>query len=141
MTMRWFTWCAASITLLAFLAPGRVLAANVYFVDYTFESFPDGSFRDRFSLSRVNADGTGREEVVHDMGPQPQYAGLVVEKGVVYWNGFDNVTRAATTAGVLLGPTGGRTSTKRTQKRSPMRPASHAKGWTVAGGCSVFGGS
>jgi len=105
MTMRWFTWCAASITLLAFLAPGRVLAANVYFVDYTFESFPDGSFRDRFSLSRVNADGTGREEVVHDMGPQPQYAGLVVEKGVVYWNGFDNVTRAATTAGVLLGPT------------------------------------
>ena len=80
-------------------------AAAIYFVDYNFESTPGGGGRDRFSLHRANLDGTGRVEVVHDMGPQPQYASMAVFEGVVYWRDFFNVSRAATTGGTLLGPT------------------------------------
>jgi hypothetical protein len=93
------------IAVVPALVPLPAVAAKVYFVDFAFESLPDGSFNERYSLNRVNADGSGREEVVHDMGSQPQYAGLVVENGVVYWTDFDGVTLAATTGGVLLGPT------------------------------------
>jgi hypothetical protein len=86
-------------------APAAAIGSKVYFVDYEFESHPDGTFGERFSLNRVNPDGSGREEVVHSMGPQPQYAGLTVADGIVYWNDFSGVTRAATTGGTLLGPT------------------------------------
>jgi hypothetical protein len=80
-------------------------AAAIYFVDYNFESTPGGGGRDRFSLHRANLDGTGRVEIVHDMGPQPQYASMAVFEGVVYWRDFFNLSRAATTGGTLLGPT------------------------------------
>jgi PEP-CTERM motif len=80
-------------------------AAKLYFVDYDTEPLPGGGITDRFSLHRVNLDGSQPDEVLHDMGPQPAYASMAVHDGVVYWRDLFNATRAATTAGVLLGPT------------------------------------
>jgi hypothetical protein len=85
-------------------APAVARAAAIYFVDYTFESDPFGGGRDRFSLHRANLDGSGRDEIVHDMGPQPQYASMAVFDGRVYWRDFFDVVRAATTDGVVVSP-------------------------------------
>jgi hypothetical protein len=103
-TQRCFAVCGTVFVLAFSLAPRGARASTIYFADYNFESTPEGS-RERFSLQRVNADGTGRGEVVHDIGPQPAYASMAVHDGVVYWRDYFNVIRAATTGGNLLGPT------------------------------------
>ena len=78
-------------------------ASKLYFLTYEFTTSPTGS-SERFSLNRANLDGSGREEVLHDMGGQPDYASLVVYDGVVYWNTLGGgQTRAATTGGTSLG--------------------------------------
>ena len=99
--------CAALIALACACAaaPTIATAAAMYFVDYDSELVPGGGVRDRFSLHRANLDGSGRTEILHDMGPQPQYASMAVYDGRVYWRDFFGVTRAATTDGTPLGIT------------------------------------
>jgi hypothetical protein len=92
-----------AVTVLA-SAASPASASKIYFLEYDFDTLPNGDPLYHFSLNRANLDGSGREEVVFDMGEQPEYASLVVHDGRVYWNVLGGgQTRAATTDGVLLG--------------------------------------
>jgi MYXO-CTERM domain-containing protein len=86
------------------LAPAGAKAAQVYFIELH-TTRPDGGPDSRFSLERVNPDGTGRETVVPDVGPAPLNNSLALYGDRLYWRDYQNETRAATTSGVLLGPT------------------------------------
>jgi len=99
----------AAATLVAlvcalFFAPADAAAAKIYFIELH-TTRPDGTNDFRFSLQRVNPDGTGNETVVPDLGPAPLNNSLAFSGDRLYWRDYTNQTHAATTGGTLLGPT------------------------------------
>src|SRR5690348_10173174 len=87
-----------------FLAPASAAAAKVYYVELHTKQ-PDGSPDLRSSHQRQNPDGTGGETLVPDIGPEPVHNSLALSGDRLYWRDYTNETRAATTAGTLVGPT------------------------------------
>jgi hypothetical protein len=86
------------------VAPADARAATIYFIELHLTR-PDGGPEFRFSLERVNPDGTGRGTVVNDIGLEPLNNSLALYGDRLYWRDYHNEARAATTGGVLLGPT------------------------------------
>jgi len=96
-----------AIACLGWLSSSPASATDLYWAQYDYE----GS--DRFSLQRTRVNGSrikSGTEVIHSMGDQPAYAGLVVSDGKVYWQTYFGNSMEANLDGTGLGTAQGYTT-------------------------------